>query len=380
MNILKIYALGSFYIENGKQIMQESDWDSLISLKLFKYLLVHIGETIVHEKIVGELWPDSDLTTGVKRLYNTIYKLRSMFNDNSSELIITTPIGYSLNRQILILDWQVFTKIYYDFKRKYNNGLPKEENQEIINLLKRAVNLYRGDFMPNDKYEDWTREFREEYREMYLEIIKVLANNLYCSGNKLEALHYLKKGIREEPYREDFYFMVIKILKEEGRIAEAVSLYNKYEKIIKDELDVFPSEQLQEMLFRVYDSNREKKMEIARERGYKGALICNTEVFKIIYNFEERKAVQTKKTSTLLTISIEKLPIVVIKKIARSIGKKLREVDVITFDQNSIKILLFKTKPADFENILFTIKQDINQYIKPGNNIEIKWKEIKTPH
>jgi len=219
------------------------------------------------------------------------------------------------------------------------------EKELEVEELEELFQLYRGDFFPALRYEAWTEIQREKLRENYLNLIEILSTKLYQAQKFRDTVNYLHRGIEYDPYRENFYLLYIKALVKLGRIAEAINSYKKCEQILKEELDVLPGQELKNEYHKIKLS-RELSETIEEDLIFEGnddsgAIICNVDVFKKIYDVELRHVRRQKGKFVLIKIDFNgvKLPIP-FSEAAVKISFMLRSCDVICVNNYKIYLLL----------------------------------------
>jgi DNA-binding SARP family transcriptional activator len=337
--VLKFYGLGSFYFAFKDNKVDGSNWVSKRALYLLMYLVLERKRKVSAEELIDIFWPESDLEDGKNKLYNTIYLLRRSLNKDGipKDIVESVSGGYSICD-----DYQIWTDWEY-FEEEVNKLLKGEELS--IKKLKELFEIYRGDFYSNLKYEDWTELNRENLREYFLNLIEILTNKLYKKQNFRDTVNYLHKGIEYDPYRENFYLLYIKVLVKLGRIAEAINSYKKCEKILKEELDLLPGQELNNVYHRIKLSREltEKVEEhLNGDLDIKpGAMFCDFNIFEKIYELELRQVKRIKHSFILLTIDfgevVLEIPIV---DFAEIISNHLRAGDVISICNQKLFLLI----------------------------------------
>lgn len=336
---LKFYGLGSFYFEFKDNKVDGSNWVSKRALYLLMYLVLERKRKVSAEELIDIFWPESDLEDGKNKLYNTIYLLRRSINKDGipKDIVESVSGGYSICD-----DYQIWTDWEY-FEEEVKRLLKGEELS--IKKLKELFEIYRGDFYSNLKYEDWTELHRENLREYFLNLIEILTNKLYKKQNFRDTVNYLHKGIEYDPYRENFYLLYIKALVKLGRIAEAINSYKKCEKILKEELDLLPGQELNNVYHRIKLSREltEKVEEhLNDDLDIKpGAMFCDFNIFEKIYELELRQVKRINNSFILLTIDfgevVLEIPIV---DFAEIISNHLRAGDVISICNQKLFLLI----------------------------------------
>ena len=66
-----------------------------------------------------------------------------------------------------------------------------------------TIDLYSGDLLPEDRYEGWAENRREELRQLYLALLVELAGLHEGRGEHERGLEALRRAVREEspPWR-----------------------------------------------------------------------------------------------------------------------------------------------------------------------------------
>ena len=328
-DMLKIYSLGRFVVKYADKEKRIDDWTSDKALKMFKYFILHREKELYNDELVEVFWPDVDPNTGKKRLYNTIYLLRK--NLEMKDIVVNKTTSYKFNEDYKCwIDWEQFLEIY--------NNL---DNNVTIKRLKQAVELYKGDLFPALRYENWIEDTRTNLKEKYLDILYKLSEKLYEENKHVESLMYLNKGMEDETYREDYYNLIMKNLAQTGRMYDAISTFENYRRLVKDELDIDPGASIT----KTYQQIRNSKLvqqQVSLPSNLKGALSCDIDVFNQIYELEKRQITRSDKTFTILAIDFSGLTIGEQKTedIYEEMARIFRAGDIISFHNYVINIIL----------------------------------------
>lgn len=60
-----------------------------------------------------------------------------------------------------------------------------------------AAELYAGELLPGERYEEWAQERREELRQTYLSLLVELAELYEKSGERRVAIEALRRAVAE---------------------------------------------------------------------------------------------------------------------------------------------------------------------------------------
>lgn len=341
------------------------------------YLAVQRDKSANSEELMEVFWPESDPEDAKSKLYNTVYLLRKSLDKDGlpKNFIESVSGGYEINSSYESwCDWSYFEE---RVKKLLLNGKDEISVLEMENLFL----LYRGDFLPAVKYESWTEVYREKLREYYLNLIEILTEKLYENQRYRDTVNYLHKGIEYDPYRENFYLLYIKALVKLGRIAEAINSYKKCEKILKEELDVLPGQELKEEYHRIKlsrdISGRIKESMDDNLLIKEGAMRCDLDVFKKIYELELRQVKRIDKSFTLITINFEDIKLAVpFEEVVNKISRTLRSGDAVSSVNKKIHVILHAMSLID-SGIIMRRFYELCDELELENKPEIEIKEIK---
>jgi DNA-binding SARP family transcriptional activator len=99
-------------------------------------------------------------------------------------------------------------------------------------------------------YDDWVIFERERLRQLRLHALEAAAGRLAEAGQYAAALECALAAVRAEPLRESAHRAVITVHLAERNVAEAVRGYQRFRRLIVDELGIEPSEDLARLVFR----------------------------------------------------------------------------------------------------------------------------------
>lgn len=337
-NLLKFYGLGSFYLEYQSIKIDGSNWVSKRALELLMYLSFKLGRRTDAEEIIDLFWPDSDLETGKNKLYNTIYLLRKSLQRAGleKELIKSLQGGYLINNNYLLwTDWGYFIEKGHLYLQQKNVS-----TAELTELLK----IYRGDFFALLRYESWPKNQRDILSGLHLALLEKLIIKLYENDDYQLLFNYLNQGLNLDPYAEIFYLIYFKVFVKLGKTKEAINIYQKCKDILAAELDLEPGPELQQEYLNLkakQDIIIKNKLDFKQTEIGTGAMICDQESFKKIYELELRSAKRKNIKFILLTIDLSNSQINSdFKNVIKQTGAVLRTGDVICSCNKKIYIIL----------------------------------------
>ena len=231
-----------------------------------------------------------------------------------------------------------------EFEELYTEGrkLEKIDPAAAIASFRGSLELYRGDFLVEEPYLDWTIELREYYREMFIDGTLRLAELLASYADDLgEAIRICRQGLRKDPYREDLYHALIGYLIDAGRYTEAATQYTAYAKMMHDEFGLDPSREARALLERIHSGGRIDAHELAKSVPTRsgGAYVGDRAFFEAVCHLEARRRDRSQEPVTLMMISVYGSKSM--EKSADVAASVLRKGDVVCqWDQDKLGICL----------------------------------------
>lgn len=107
----------------------------------------------------------------------------------------------------------------------------------------------RGELLPG-WYEDWVIFERERLRHLRLHGLEAAARHFAARGRYAASLEFALEAVRCEPLRESAHRAVILVHLAENNVVEALREYERFRKLLVDQVGIEPSEHLADLVFR----------------------------------------------------------------------------------------------------------------------------------
>ena len=188
------------------------------------------------------LWPECDPRSAGNNLKAAIHGLRqtlgSIFEGKKGfDYMLFSQGSYLINPEIdLWLDVD-------EFERHWALGQRFEKDQKFSEAMRQyemAETLYRGDYLEDEPYEEWTLLRREALKDTYLLILGKLADYSMNNGDYASCVTYSQKILAKDSCREDAYRRLMCCYNRLGQRNRALHWYEICRRIIKAELDAAP--------------------------------------------------------------------------------------------------------------------------------------------
>jgi DNA-binding SARP family transcriptional activator len=237
-NILQIRIFGPFEISLDGQSLTNQNWCTQQTQTIGKILLTHRGRVVTSDQLIDIVWPNEPIDSARRRLHVRISQFRKGLKDKSS-LVRTVHGGY-------IFDVDDTCWLDADeFQSLISTGAQYQEmsqHRQAIIAYEAARKLYRGDFLAEDLYSDWTFTQREFFRERYLTLLIQLSECYAQQGRYRLAITTALQALNLDPLRETIYVRLMLYHYYAGDRTQAISLYDTYLEILDKELGIPPLE------------------------------------------------------------------------------------------------------------------------------------------
>lgn len=248
MTRLSISVMGPF--EARLNNVPVSQFESNKSRALLAYLSCESGNRHTRDALGETLWETFSPSVQLANLRHTLYDLRKTIQDQRapiSHLTVTNKtVQFNIESDCWV-DYQTFQEIAGKFLHTQNP--PFQSQQDELELLTHAANLYKGEFLEGFAidnsvgFEHWIRQKRELIDRQTIMILHRLAI-LNETNRKYDlAEQYTRRLIELEPYDEKARQNLMRLLVIKGQRPAALMHYDEYRRFLIDELGVEPAQE-----------------------------------------------------------------------------------------------------------------------------------------
>jgi two-component SAPR family response regulator len=217
---IRIRSLGESVVETAAGEIR-ADWLDQRAGRLLKFLVAHRYTPVHADAIAEALWPRArtDTTTTVRHF---VHALRDKLEPGrgrygSSLFVLARNGGYLLNPERVSVDAD-------DFERDARAGMIglAAHDDDALERLRTALRVYRGDFLADERFEDWAIIERERLRDIATQTLRALATE---TDDDAEAAVYLERLADMEPLDVDVNRDLIRVWLRQGRRGRAIRHY-----------------------------------------------------------------------------------------------------------------------------------------------------------
>jgi DNA-binding SARP family transcriptional activator len=250
---LLVYCLGSFRVYKDDQLIEK--WPGNKCKQILKYMVVHRNAPVNQEVLMELFWPGMGLKGARRNLYQAIYNLRQALQDEGEDYpyVLTEGNRYSLNPEIdLWVDSEAFDLHYQNAQALIISG----RREDAAHEFQVAEDLYSGEFLAEDRYEDWPLVHRENLKNAYLDALDQLSQHFYADEQFAACIHYCRKILAEDNCREDAHRRVMLCYINLNQPHLALRQYHTCVEALRDELDVPPMPATEELYQQIRQKQR----------------------------------------------------------------------------------------------------------------------------
>jgi DNA-binding SARP family transcriptional activator len=227
--VLKICLLGKFKLNIGNKVIRLSDWKSNKSLMILKYLAANHGQGHIHrERLIELLWPEQDPQKTAARFNMAMSTLRKTLEPKISP---KAPSAY--------IDRKKDTYRLFDDKRiridseMFSFLLSKalmiqNRNEKSISSCLDAIDLYRGNFLEEDQYDEWCIEKREAFSRDYESALQIVIQIFEQKKNLDQAIFFAETLFKKNPLDEMAVEKLMCFYAQTDSISKVKRIYNTY--------------------------------------------------------------------------------------------------------------------------------------------------------
>ncbi|MCR5108205.1 MAG: hypothetical protein K6B28_08565 [Lachnospiraceae bacterium] len=290
MEKLKICLLDGLKITKGGEEILDSINHTRKTKLLISYLLLNKNRAVPHGELFELLWSGEDYSNPGTALRTLLYRYRSLVDSvgvsELSDSIISRRGAYQWNQK-LDIDIDI-----YDFEDYANLGINSMADKEArTGYLKKAIDIYRGNLLPDSQKEHWVVPKGVYYRDMYERTVLSYIGILKENKDDEEIIKVCERAMS--------IIGNTQILQNELRLARLGETEDKG----------FSNEHA--VVARAYEDMEKKidslQIDMEKDGMESTAFICDFEMFKEVYRLQRRLLLRTGETMFLSMVTLRPL-------------------------------------------------------------------------
>lgn len=310
---IQVNMLGEFSITvNGKKLTYLKGRTKRVWM-LIEYLLANRKKDVSLDMLEKVLWEEDECGDPQNALKNLVYRARKLLkkisSDDNLEFFTFVRNTYSWNNEY---DCIIDTEQLVNCWKLVNDSSNTDEIR--IQACKRALDLYRGEFLPKSSYSTWVISERAYFDTLYNDCVingcRVLTENRQLD----EAIHICETALIYTPLEESIHKMLLYAYISNNQQNKALDHYNDTIKLFRKELGMDLSETLHPIYKLLISKTGRVEVDIniiendlKESAAIRGAYYCDYDVFKSVYRIQARIIMRTGAPAFIVLFTLSDL-------------------------------------------------------------------------
>ena len=235
---IDFHLLGEFSIHAGEKVIPPDQIRLRKGRSLLKILALAPDHRLHRDQVIEMLWPETDPDSAGNNLNQAIYGVRRVFKAYN----LPAQQILQLSEEFLRLCPEPDFPLWVDVEA-FEAAAEKAQAAHDSAAIQVALDLYTGDLLLEDLYEDWVSPRRESLRQERQRLQVELAGMLEAGGEYLPAITQLQQVLDADPAYEEAHAGLMRLYARTGQRLAALAQYETCRLALEKELGVEPSSQ-----------------------------------------------------------------------------------------------------------------------------------------
>jgi DNA-binding SARP family transcriptional activator/ATP/maltotriose-dependent transcriptional regulator MalT len=248
----RVRVFGGLEVVTSDGPVSDADWRKRKARLLFAMLVVRKGRDVPREQLLEYLWPEMDDARAKSNFY-------VVWNNMKRALAPNLPKGAAcpyaraaggvcrVDDILVSSDLDEFDGCLHEGRRAEAAG----DKARVVAAYQRLIDVYRGDLLPGDIYDDWFAPLRERCRQEFGDCMLRAAQILEEEGEHVEALRFVRTALAFDGWREDLYQAALRCQIASGQRSAAIETYMACRHKLTEDLGIDPSAETSDLYGRV---------------------------------------------------------------------------------------------------------------------------------
>ena len=244
--LVKISTLGSFNVLREHKAIRFGRKTPQKPLEMLKLLITLGGHRVSEEAISDILWQDADGDNAYQAFKTTLHRLRKLLGH--AEAITRRGGRITLDSSYVWTDLWAFESLHTKIISSQRTALEEDDlRQTWIFDCQKALDLYKGDFLPVDNWAPPIIAKRDQLRRWFIHIAQILGQYLEASGESERAVLLYEKVLSKYEGSEFIFGSLMNCYLELGKKNEALNTYARCRSALLRTSGVKPSPWVEEI-------------------------------------------------------------------------------------------------------------------------------------
>jgi predicted ATPase/DNA-binding SARP family transcriptional activator len=232
---LRINLLGGFRVSAGETMVDEAAWRLRKARGLVKLLSLTPEHCLHREEVIEALWPDREATAASNNLRQALFVARRAL-DSCGE---SGSGRIALVRDVLTL---ATDRLRIDAE-EFEVAATEAERAPSVERYRSAIELYGGELLPEDRFDDWVMGRRRALTERHLSLLVGLARLFERAGDHAAAIGALQQVLVKEPLHERGHRELMRAYALSGRRQRGLAQFHLLRESLRREYEDEPEDE-----------------------------------------------------------------------------------------------------------------------------------------
>jgi predicted ATPase/DNA-binding SARP family transcriptional activator/DNA-binding CsgD family transcriptional regulator len=228
---VRVWLLGTFRVSVGSRTIEQDQWRLRKAASLVKLLAIAPTHRLHREHVMDLLWPDLGKKAASNNLRRVLHFARrtldaakgSRYLASKDESLELCPGGS------LWVDVEAFEEAAVMARRSRDPA-----------AYGVAIELYAGQLLPDERYEEWAENKRQGLRGTLLSLLGELTGLYEERGEYGKAVETLRRALSEDPANEEAHARLMRFYALSGRQGDALAQYERLKEALSGWLGTDP--------------------------------------------------------------------------------------------------------------------------------------------
>lgn len=242
-----VRLFGGLEVTTEYGVVAESSWSKRKARLMFAMLAARRGQEIPRDVLLERLWPEMDEDRARNNYYVMWSAMKQALACGGKAGLAAKYVG---NAGGLCRITPLVRCDLDDFEDALRSLLAAEgagHGPGVLAAAQEISDLYRGELLPGDIYDDWFTDMRDRYRHDFCDAMLSAAAVAERAGDFARGVTFVRRALTYDPWREDLYQTAIRCQMQAGQRSGAIEMYFSCRNKLSDDLGIDPSFETQRL-------------------------------------------------------------------------------------------------------------------------------------
>ncbi len=237
---MRIELLGGFRLVVGDAELPAAAWRSRNAALIVKRLALAPNHMLHRDQLADLLWPDTDAEAAANNMRQGLHVARRYLRELPLDQSLVLR---SVNERVHLYPPERVQTDVKEFELAARAAFGSRDPDRFWF----AVERYTGTLLPNDLYEDWTIQCRDELAATYRAVLAEVAS-LHETLHEIPlAIDALRRLVASEPTNEATHVRLMRLYAAHGRRSQALLQYQHLTSILTSTVDIEPESETRQL-------------------------------------------------------------------------------------------------------------------------------------